>query len=249
MISHIASNHSTWDLELENLSVESLVLIYADFRSKSVRGADGREQPVFYTLKESFDVILNKLDNVDEAKRERYQRVYDKLVDFETYMVDLGVHTDLEHEQAEPRQATDTALLYGDELVKAYKEEAIAHNIRLMHILNVEKAFANILEAVRSDAEWKNIRSYLNIFQEYYTYMTPKQKLLTIRLLYELLMHAEGDIRSQAARLMGQLIVSYDTEYRKEIPEGWKAFYQEGSSLELFRQYFQMVLVPDHKLT
>ena len=248
-IGHIAANHSTWDLELENLSVESLVLIYADFRSKSVRGADGREQPVFYTLKESFDVILNKLDNVDEAKRERYQRVYDKLMDFETYMVDLGVHTDLEHEQAEPRQATDTALLYGDELVKAYKEEAIAHNIRLMHILNVEKAFANILEAVRSDAEWKNIRSYLNIFQEYYTYMTPKQKLLTIRLLYELLMHAEGDIRSQAARLMGQLIVSYDTEYRKEIPEGWKAFYQEGSSLELFRQYFQMVLVPDHKLT
>ncbi|MCI8304802.1 MAG: HD domain-containing protein, partial [Lawsonibacter sp.] len=30
-ISHIASNHSTWDLELESLSVESLLLIYADF--------------------------------------------------------------------------------------------------------------------------------------------------------------------------------------------------------------------------
>lgn len=248
-IGHIAANHSTWDLELENLSVESLVLIYADFRSKSIRRPDGTEQPVFYTLKESFDVILNKLDNVDEAKRERYQRVYDKLTDFEIYMTDLGVHTDLEHAQAEPKQPVDTALIHGDQLVRAYKSEAIAHNIHLMHILNVEKSFANILEAVRSDKDWKNTRSYLNIFQEYYTYMNPKQKLLTIKLLYELLMHVEGDIRSQAARLMGQLIVSYDTEYRKEIPDGWTAFFQEGSSLELFRKYFQMVLVPDHKLT
>ena len=42
-ISHIASNHSTWDLELESLSVESLLLIYADFRSKQDRDAQGRE--------------------------------------------------------------------------------------------------------------------------------------------------------------------------------------------------------------
>ena len=34
-IGHIAANHSTWDLEPENLSVESLVLIYADFRVKT----------------------------------------------------------------------------------------------------------------------------------------------------------------------------------------------------------------------
>ena len=32
-IGHIAANHSVWDLELENLSVESLLLIYADFAS------------------------------------------------------------------------------------------------------------------------------------------------------------------------------------------------------------------------
>ncbi len=248
-IGHIAANHSTWDLELENLSVESLVLIYADFRSKSVRGEDGRERPVFYTLKDAFDVILNKLDHVDAAKRERYQRVYDKLADFEVYMEEQGVHTDLDHSQAEPRPRTDTALLHGEQLVRAYKSYAIRHNIRLMHILNVEKTFYSILETARSGRDWKNIRSHLNVFQEYYTYMTPKQKLLTIRLLYELLMHSEGDIRSQAARLMGQLIVSYDTEYRKEIPEGWAAFYQDGSSLGLFRQYFQMGRVPDNKLT
>ena len=36
-ISHIASNHSTWDLELDALSVESLCLIYADMRCKQRR--------------------------------------------------------------------------------------------------------------------------------------------------------------------------------------------------------------------
>ena len=67
MIAHIASNHSTWDLELENLSVESLILIYADFRVKNYR-AGGRERIKFYTLEEAFDVILGKLDNVVDAK-------------------------------------------------------------------------------------------------------------------------------------------------------------------------------------
>ena len=39
---HIAANHSVWDLELENLSVESLLLIYADFRVKSFRDQAGK---------------------------------------------------------------------------------------------------------------------------------------------------------------------------------------------------------------
>ena len=64
-ISHIASNHSTWDLELESLSVESLCLIYADFRSKQSRDADGNEITVLYPLDESFQVILSKLENVE----------------------------------------------------------------------------------------------------------------------------------------------------------------------------------------
>ncbi|PIE00240.1 MAG: hypothetical protein CSA81_13935, partial [Acidobacteria bacterium] len=94
-IAHIASNHSTWDLELENLSVESLILIYADFRVKSTRSAAGEEEIHFYTLKESYGVILGKLDNVDETKKHRYERVYHKLRDFELYMESLGVSTDI----------------------------------------------------------------------------------------------------------------------------------------------------------
>ena len=81
-IGHIAANHSTWDLELDNISVESLVLIYADFRVKQMRGEDGRELTKIYTLKDSFDVILSKLDNVDEKKRNRYRVVYSRLYEF-----------------------------------------------------------------------------------------------------------------------------------------------------------------------
>ena len=33
-LGHIAANHSVWDLEIENLSSESLTLVYADFRVK-----------------------------------------------------------------------------------------------------------------------------------------------------------------------------------------------------------------------
>lgn len=44
-----------------------------------MRGEDGREITKIYTLKDSFDVILSKLDNVDEAKRNRYRVVYSRL--------------------------------------------------------------------------------------------------------------------------------------------------------------------------
>ena len=56
-ISHIAANHSTWDLELESLSVERWQMLHL-----------GRQ----FGLDQSFQVILSKLDNVDDAKGRRY---------------------------------------------------------------------------------------------------------------------------------------------------------------------------------
>ena len=97
-IAHIASNHSTWDLELENLSCENLLLIYADFRVKSIWN-NGHEEICFYTLKQAFDVILGKLENVDQAKHDRYVRVCRKLRDFEDYMVSMGVRPELDETQ------------------------------------------------------------------------------------------------------------------------------------------------------
>lgn len=87
------------DLGLDNLPVESLLLIYADFRTKSTR-CNGKEIIHFYSLKEAFDVILSKLDNVNEDKRQRYIRVYRKLRDFEDYMTEHGVVTAIEDQEA-----------------------------------------------------------------------------------------------------------------------------------------------------
>ena len=117
-ISHIAANHSTWDLELESLSVESLCLIYADFRSKQDRDAGGNETTVLYPLDQSFQVILSKLDNVDSIKRRRYEFVYGKLHDFEDYMRALGVDVDLSGHPAPPAPDKDPALMGPDETVE-----------------------------------------------------------------------------------------------------------------------------------
>lgn len=248
-IGHIATNHSTWDLELENLSVESLVLIYADFRVKGTRNADGTEQIHFYTLKESFDVILNKLDNVDEAKENRYKHVYAKLRDFEHYMESLGVNTDLTTDEMIEAEKKDASLLNTGEVVNQLKFLAIEHNISLMNKFNSETAYGNILEAARSENQWKNIRAYLNIFKEYFTYMTQKQKIMTINFLHELLMHREGDIRRQAADLMGNIIVNYDEEFRKETPEDVIRPMDEITSLDLWKKTLESIIIPDHKIT
>lgn len=248
-IGHIATNHSTWDLELENLSAESLVLIYADFRVKSVRDDSGAELSRIYTLKDSFDIILNMLDNVDEAKRKRYERVYAKLQDFEEFMERLGVSTDPEDPVFRPAEKKYEPLLSSQESINRLKDLAIEHNISVMKIFNDEVAFGNLLEAARSEKQWKQVRAYINIFYEYSTYMTQKQKQMTMHFLYELLMHSEGDIRRLAAEVMGIFIANFDEEYRKEIPDGVDMIGSEMTALELCDEYLGKIIFPDHKIT
>ena len=251
MISHIASNHSTWDLELENLSVESLILIYADFRVKSSR-EEGEEIVHFYTLEEAFDVILGKLDNVDMAKRHRYEKVYAKLKDFEDYLVDIGVQTDVWKAPSEDvgLKDNDVALMMGGQVVEHIKYTAIEHNIQIMNIFNNENAFGSLIEAARSEKQWKSQRAYLNILSEYSTYMTKPEKLLTVNFLYELLSHREGDIRRQAGRLMGNVISGYDDVYRKEIPEGAvKDDINRDEAAELWDTYLHKIVFPDYRVT
>ena len=66
-IGHIAVNHSVWDLELENLPLESLILIYSDFRVKN-KSDGSKEKMTVFSLKDSFQIILDKLDDVDKKK-------------------------------------------------------------------------------------------------------------------------------------------------------------------------------------
>ncbi len=248
-IGHIATNHSTWDLELENLSVESLVLIYADFRVKSIKEADGREAVKFFSLEDSFQVILDKLDHVDDAKRDRYVRVYAKLKDFEDYMEGLGINTDLTTIELRQPEKKDASLFNPEEVVRSLKHLAVKHNIIVMHKFNSESSFSDLIESARSEKNWKNIRAYLNIFQEYSTYMTQKQKLMTANFLYEMLMHREGDIRRQSADLIGNIIIHFDEEYRKELPDGVNRETDEITSIDLWEKYLKLIILPGHKVT
>lgn len=249
MIAHIASNHSTWDLELENLSVESLILIYADFRVKSSRNQQGVETVNFYSLKEAFNVILGKLDNVDEAKTLRYKKVYAKLKDFEEYMVRQGVSAELNKGWTRPEKRKDIALLDAEEVVDGFKYLAIDHNIRVMNKFSNQAAFGNLIEAARSEKFWKNLRAYMNVLDEYSTYMTQEQKKMTLYFLYDILSNKEGDIRRQAATLMGKIIVNYDEEYRKELPQGVTKEMADYTSLGLWEFYLGKIIFPDHKVT
>lgn len=254
-IGHIAANHSVWDLELENLSVESLLLIYADFRVKSTRDKEGREIVHFYSLAQAFDVILGKLDNVDEKKRQRYQKVYAKLADFEAFMKEHGVVTEIPDDFAwqpkNPPQPVhrEKVLLEGNDVVAQLKYAAIDHNIRLMSIFRDESDFGNLIEAARSEQLWKNIRTYVGIFEEYSTYMTEHQKLMTLKYLYELLAHREGDIRLQSAALMGRIIANFNDIYTKELPQGVTLPHKAVTNLSLFADYLQRIIQPDLRFT
>ena len=254
-IGHIAANHSVWDLELENLSVESLLLIYADFRVKSSRDVKGWEVVHFNTLAEAFNVILSKLDNVDTAKTQRYQKVYAKLADFERYMQELGVVTELPKDFAlEPSQPLkpihrDKVLLEGNKVIDQLKFMAINHNIHLMNIFLNDDAFSNLIEAARSERLWKNVRTYIGIFSEYSTYMTERQEALILQFLYELLSSKEGDIRRSAAALMGRIVANFDDKYTKELPEGVVLPRKHVNSLSVFAQYLDMIMYPNRHYT
>lgn len=247
-IGHIATNHSTWDLELENLPIESLILIYADFR---VKNKDSKMN--IYDLRKSFEVILQKLDNVDEKKEKRYKRVYAKLKDFEDYMISLGVKTDIDKEFDISNHKFRTgklhySLMYGHEIIQSMKYLAINHNINLMYHLRDEASLNDILELARSESNWKRLSEYIRLFEEYSTYLTQKQKLITIRFLYDLLVHPEDYIRRQCAELIGILIASFDEEYHKEVPDGIKIDTPEATGVSLLDKYMEIMINPDHKV-
>ncbi len=248
IIAHIAINHSTWDLELENLPVEELILIYADFRVKN-KFNNGKLEMDIFTLDDSFNIILDKLDNVDAAKEKRYKKVYNKLKDFENYMHSLGINTDFTCCAPANVNQKDFSLAQGKEIIDNLKFIAIKHNISLMNKLSHDVSLSSMIEAARSESDWNSIRYYLNIFEEYSTYLTQGQKLLTLNFLYELFINRQSDIRRISAQLLGKIITSFDEEYRKEIPEDALLAVGDINSLNLWDKYLGMIISPDHKNT
>ena len=248
-VGQVAGNHSTWDLELANLSVESMLLIYADFRSKQRREADGRETAALYSLKDAFDVILSKLDNVDGAKKRRYEYVYRKLRDFEDYMRFCGVDVTLQGHDTAPEQQPDAALMTPEQYYRAFCLMAVEHNLSMMRRLSHEGLFSDLLEKARSEKDWAKVRTYLCILEDYFTYLSANQKIQTVYFLYELLLHPEGDIRRQAAALMGQVMAKFSLRYKKELPSSAPQAAVEQTQFALWAQYLNLLFYPDHKLT
>ncbi|MGI6178203.1 MAG: cytidyltransferase-related domain protein [Eubacterium sp.] len=247
-IGHIGANHSTWDLELDHLSAESLCLIYADFRVKEKQNEKGENEAHIFNLKESFDVILSKLDNVDDEKLHRYKFVYSKLADFEDYMRCLGVDVDLTGRPGVPEEMPDIALRNAEQTLKSLKFMSINHNIRVMNTLATERKFGKILEEARSEKNFKHLRAYLIVLQEYSIYLSFSQKRLALEFLCELLTHREGDVRRFAAALVGQIIAEYNAGYRKMRPEGSEDV-DEETAIELWNRTLDRITIPDIKLT
>jgi len=248
-IGHIAANHSVWDLEIENLSSESLILVYADFRVKQSRDDSGNEIARIYSLAEAFDVILDKLDNVDAAKELRYRFVYAKLHDFEEYLQAFGVDVTLSGNSTPHPVQKDATLMSSGEVVAALRHLAVDHNIRLMHRLSHEQLFANILESARGEKDWGRLRAYVSVLEEYFTYLTSAQKEQTLDFLYELLMTPDGDIRRQAAALIGCILAGFHSGYKKELPAGASPDPEDDLPFQLWEEYLEKLVQPDRRLT
>ena len=247
-IGHIAANHSVWDLEPDYLSVEALLLIYADFRVKQLHDEQGREITRISSLDESFQVILSKLDDVDGEKKKRYTRVYARLQDFERYMIDRGVDVTLRGGDTAPLPEKHAALMTDDEALHALTMRCVSHNIELMARLTGQRSFARLLELARGETNWRRLRAYLSVFESYSLYLHIPQKLLTLTFLYELLMHREGDIRRQAAALLGEIIAGFHAGYAKERPQGSRPDPRSATDVDQWRLYLDKMLYPDHKL-
>ena len=247
-IGHVAANHSVWDLEPDYLSVEALLLIYADFRVKQLHDAQGREITRISTLAQAFQVILDKLDDVDGEKQKRYTRVYARLEDFEQFVVSCGVDVTMSGGDTPPLPEKHTSLMTDDEALRALTLRCVGHNMELMHRLTDQRSFARLLEEARGETDWRRLRAYLAVMESYSLYLHIPQKVQTLTFLYELLMHREGDIRRQAAALLGEIIAGFHAGYAKERPADIRPDPRAITDVDQWRLYLDKILYPDHKL-
>ena len=255
-IGHVAANHSTWDLEFENLPIESLLLIYADFRVRGSRDESGREKVVIYSLADSYKIIFSKLADMTPEKQRRYKSVYLKLRDFERLLESRGVPSEIETDELLSVKTKDASLMGPEEALQALRSMTLSGSIRLMRMVSIDKSFEQLLEQAKSEKNLQKIRTYLFLLREYSTYMTKANKQKTLLLLYELLMHQDDDVRRTAARIMGRILANSGPKYRKERPRSAKngamtptmmALLSEAA--ELWSYYIEICLHPDPKIS
>lgn len=89
-IERIAAHHAVWELEDENLPIETLLLIYADQRVRGTREPNG-ETVRIYPLEEARGMIRAKILNKTEEKLRRFETCFDKLTAFTQELRSRGV--------------------------------------------------------------------------------------------------------------------------------------------------------------
>ncbi|MGM9563468.1 MAG: hypothetical protein ACI3VQ_05265 [Faecousia sp.] len=255
-IGHVSANHSTWDLEFENLPIESLLLIYADFRVRGKRTDDGREEMKICSLKEAGEVIFSKLYNMTPEKQLRYRTVYTKLQDFEQMLVSSGVPTQIDVNALTPVTRTDASLLSPEQALRELRTMTLRGSVALMRTISTDKSLEQLLEQAKGEKNLQRIRTYLLLLEEFSTYMTRANKQKTLLLLYELLMHPDGDVRRTAGRIMGQILANSGPKYRKERPQSAKSDTMTptmmtllSESVELWQYYIDQCLYPERKIS
>lgn len=237
VLSHVAMNHGTWDLENIRLPIETLVLIYSDFCVKNRKYTDGSFNMSFFPIDEAFEVIKNMLDNLDEQKILRYQTVYEKLKDLDDLFSLLGVDRNigelnnpldrigykLSYDPVEIVNGNSFgdifALLPPDEISLAYKNLSLSSNFKVLYHLRDVKSLSHIFEQARLEKNWKDLRTYLRIIENYSDYFTHDQRIISIDFLFELLSHDEDDIRYHSSLLIAEIVKNVDSGFNKELPE------------------------------
>ncbi len=206
-----------------------------------------------YTLDQARDLIFSKLADMTPAKQRRYETVYRKLRDFEHYLRAHGVPTDLEEDQLRPVTHTDPALLFPEGALERLRDLTFANSIHLMATVAASEPFAQLLERAKGAKNTQSIRTYLHLLEEYNTYMTASNRRKTLALLYELLMHPEGDVRRKAGQIMGQILANSEIQSQKErpasaseMPPAMVELLEEAVSL--WEHYILQCLHPDRKV-
>jgi nicotinic acid mononucleotide adenylyltransferase len=238
-LGHIATNHSCWDLELVRLPIETLLLIYADFRVKEWPDEQGRRTMRIISLADAFTAIKEKLESPDAEKIRRYQGVYRKLRDLEEYLQFLGLELDQPGfecpQPPKPQLPAEldlvgvvagrahpdaVALVTGARLGVLRRLFVTAHNLGVMERLRDLPALRALLEEARSFERWRDLRTVLAILGEYSPALSREQKAMALDFFVELLSHRDDDIRYHAANRIADLLASREDFWRKDLPAG-----------------------------
>lgn len=233
IIARIVNYHLKDTIDVEKLSIESLILMYINYK---VVDEDLNDVLSLNFEKISKDV-LKKIKQNNQVINNEQMRIYTMMRDFEKYLIYKEI--DINIKEYNP-YLLEFEHINENNTVSQLKYMIIEHNTSLMSNLYDKSFFTNIIDMARSEKDWKNIKRYLNIFEEYHTYLTQKQKLYIIEFLESLLIYREVYIRKKASALLGKIIVSYDDGYKNQLNLSINTTEYNIKSMDLWKKYLDI---------